>query len=67
MVDSVGYGEYYRLYILLICWVFIKSGVTKIRALHMASLSCWKSWVSYGVQENASFFSNVVRGAAILP
>ena len=46
--------------------VFVKSGVTKIGALHMASLICWKAWVSSGVQENASFFSNDVRGASIL-
>ena len=47
--------------------VFVNFGVNKKRALHMAYLSCWKAWVSSRVQENASFFNNDVRGAAILP
>ena len=46
--------------------VFMNPGVAKIGALHMASLSCWKAWVVSGVQENASFFSNVVRGYVII-
>ena len=47
--------------------VFVKYGVNKIGALHMASLICWKTWVSSRVQENASFFNKNVRGATILP
>ena len=47
--------------------VFLKSGVAKIGDLHMAPLTCWKAWVSSGVQEDAYFFSNLVRGASILP
>ena len=31
------------------------------------SLRCSKAFVASGVHENASFFNNVVRGAAILP
>ena len=47
--------------------VLVKYGVAKTGALHMASLSCSKDSVSFGVQENASFFGNDVRGVVILP
>ena len=47
--------------------VFVKSGVGKTDAWHIASLGFSKALVTYGVQENAYLFSNVVRGAAILP
>ena len=47
--------------------VFLKSGVTKTGARNIASLICSKALVASGVHENASFFNNVVRGAAILP
>ena len=45
----------------------MKSGVAKTGAWHIASLRCSKAFVASGVHENASFFNNVVRGAAILP
>ena len=47
--------------------VFVKSGVAKTGAWHIASLRCLKAFVASGVHENESFFNNVVRGAAILP
>ena len=47
--------------------VFVKSGVAKTGARHIESLRCSKALVASGVHENASFFNNVVRGAAILP
>ena len=46
--------------------VFVKSSVAKTGARNIASLRCSKTLVSSGVHENASFFNNVVRGAAIL-
>ena len=46
---------------------FVKSGVDKTGARHIASLRCSKALVASGVHENASFFNNVVRGVAILP
>ena len=47
--------------------VFVKSGVANTGALHITCLRSSKAFVASGVQENASFFSNVVKGAAILP
>jgi len=47
--------------------VFVKSGVAKTSAWHIASLICSKALVGSGIQENASFFSNVVNGVVILP
>ena len=47
--------------------VFVKSGVAKTSARHIASLRCSKALVASGVHENAFFFNNVVRGVAILP
>ena len=47
--------------------VFVKSGVAKTGARHVASLRCSKALVASVVHENASFFNNVVRGASILP
>ena len=47
--------------------VFVKFGVAMTGAWHIASLRCSKALVDSGVQENAYFFNNVVRGAAILP
>jgi hypothetical protein len=47
--------------------VFVKSGVVKTGALHIASLSCSKSCVFSRVHENASFLVNVVKGAVIFP
>ena len=47
--------------------VFLKFGVAKTGARHIASLRCSKALVASGVHENASFVNNVVRGAAILP
>ena len=47
--------------------IFVKSGVAKTGARHIASLRCAKALVSLGVHENASFFNNVVRGTAIIP
>ena len=47
--------------------VFVKFGVAKISAWHISYLRCLKAFVASGVHENASFFNNVVRGAAILP
>ena len=47
--------------------VFVKSGVAKTGATHIASLRCSKALVASGVHENASFFNNVVRGSSILP
>ena len=46
---------------------FVKFGVAKIGARQIASLICSKALVASGVQENASLFNNVVRGADILP
>ena len=46
---------------------FVKSGIAKIGARHIASLRCSKALVASGVRENASFFNNFVRGATILP
>ena len=43
--------------------VFVKSGVAKTGARHIAS----KALVASGVHGNAYFFNNVVIGAAILP
>ena len=37
------------------------------KEMHIASLRSSKAFVASGVQENASFFSNVVKGVAILP
>ena len=47
--------------------VFLKSGVANIGALHIAYLRSLKAFVAFGVQENASLFNNVIKGAAILP
>jgi len=47
--------------------VFVMFGVAKTEAYHIASLSCSKDVVAYGVQKNAYFFSNFVRGATIFP
>ena len=47
--------------------VFVKSGVAKTDARHIYSLRCSKALVALGLLENASFFNNFVRGAAILP
>ena len=47
--------------------VLVKSGVANTDAFHIASLRCSKALVASGVKENASLFSNVVRGASILP
>lgn len=47
--------------------VFLKYGVARTGALHIASLSCSKALVASGVQENASFFSKFVKGATIRP
>ena len=47
--------------------VFVKSGVAKTGARHIASLRCSKALVASGVHENVSFFKKFVRGAAILP
>ena len=46
---------------------FVKSSVAKISARHIASLRYSKDLVASGVQENASFFRNVVIGADFLP
>ena len=46
---------------------FVKSGVANTGARHIDSLICSKDLVASRVHENASFFNNVVRGAAILP
>ena len=47
--------------------VLVKSHVVKDGALHIVSLSCLKAWAASGVQENAHFLVNVVRGVAIFP
>jgi hypothetical protein len=47
--------------------VFVKVGVARMRVVHIASLSFSKDLVDASIQENASFFNNVVRGVAILP
>jgi len=47
--------------------VFVKSRVAKIGAWYFASLRWSEALIVSGVQENASFFSNVVRGVFILP
>jgi hypothetical protein len=47
--------------------VFVKSGVVKTGALHIAYLSCSKYFVAFGVHENASFLVSVIKGVAILP
>lgn len=47
--------------------VFVKSEGAKTEAWHIDSLRCSKDLVGYGVQKNAPFFSNVVRGATIFP
>jgi hypothetical protein len=47
--------------------VFVKSGVVKIGAVHITSLSCSKDLVASGVHENAFFLVSAVKGAAILP
>ena len=47
--------------------VFMNYGIAKTDARHIASLRCSKALVASGVHESASFFNNVVRGAAILP
>ena len=47
--------------------VFLRSGVAKTDARHIASLRCSKALVALGVHENAYFFNNFVRGPAILP
>ena len=47
--------------------VFVKSGVARTGARHIASLRCSKALVASGVHENAYFFNNFVRGAAIIP
>ena len=41
--------------------------VAKTDVWHIEYLICPKALVSYGVQENTYFFSNVVKGAIILP
>ena len=46
---------------------FVKSGVAETCARHIASLRCSKALVALVVHENASFFNNIVRGAAIHP
>ena len=46
--------------------VFVKFGVAKTGARHIASFRCSKALVASGVHENAYFFNNVVRGATIL-
>ena len=35
--------------------------------MDISSLRSSKAFVAFGVQENASFFSNVIKGATILP
>ena len=47
--------------------VLVKSGVAKTGVRHIASLRCLEALVASGVDENASLFNNVVRGASILP
>ena len=47
--------------------VTVKSGTTKTGAWHIASLRFSNDLVASGVQENATFFNNVVRGTTILP
>ena len=47
--------------------VFVNYGVAKTGARHITSLRCSNAVVASRVHENASFFNNVVRGAAILP
>jgi hypothetical protein len=47
--------------------VFVKSGVVKIGALHIISLSSSKALVASGVHENPSFLVSAIKGAAILP
>ena len=45
--------------------VFVKFGVAKTSACHIASSRCSKALVASGVHENASIFNNVVRGVSI--
>ena len=45
--------------------VFVKSGVVKTIVLHITSFQ--KLGPTYGVQENVSFFNNVIRGGSSLP
>jgi hypothetical protein len=45
--------------------VFVKLGVARTGVVHIASLSFSKDLVVVLVQENASFFNNVVRGVVI--
>ena len=47
--------------------VFVKFGVVRVEALKISSLSYLKSWISSGVQENESFFTNVGKGSTIIP
>jgi hypothetical protein len=47
--------------------VFVKSGVANTEAMHITYLRSSKAFIASGVQENAYFFSNVVKGVAILP
>ena len=47
--------------------VFLKSGVAKTSAWHIAYLRSSKDFVASEVQENASLFNNVVRGVVVLP
>jgi len=47
--------------------VFVKSGVAKTGAWHIAYLIYSKASIASGVHENASLFNNVVRGATTFP
>src|ERR1700733_12706938 len=47
--------------------VFVNPGVGKTSGWHIGCLRCSKAFVASRVHENASFFNNIVRGAAILP
>jgi len=46
---------------------FMKFSVANSGARHIASLRCSKELVAFGVQENESFFGNIVRGVVFFP
>jgi len=45
--------------------IFVKLGVTRMRVVHVASLSSSHDMIAYLVKENVSLFNNFVRGAII--
>ena len=47
--------------------VFVKFGIPKTSASHIASLRCSKALDASEVNENAYLFNNVIRGGDVFP